>query len=65
LRVFEAIQIGRDELDVRRALIGCPPQQLAIGRRSDAGDELRAIKRYLATRTDNLPWLSYQSAIRR
>jgi type 1 fimbriae regulatory protein FimB len=22
-----------------------------------AGDELRAIKRYLATRTDNLPWL--------
>jgi len=22
-----------------------------------AGDELRAIKRYLATRNDNLPWL--------
>jgi type 1 fimbriae regulatory protein FimB len=22
-----------------------------------AGDELRAIKRYLATREDNLPWL--------
>jgi hypothetical protein len=27
-----------------------------------AGDELRAIKRYLSTRTDNLPWLLYPSA---
>jgi type 1 fimbriae regulatory protein FimB len=35
-----------------------PPAQARLGRqRSIAGDELRAIKRYCALRTDALPWL--------
>lgn len=58
LRVSEAISLRRDEVDldyarlwVRRLKNGLSVEQPI------AGDELRAIKRYLATRTDGLPWL--------
>ena len=58
LRVSEAVDLRRDELDldqarlwVRRLKGGLSVEQLI------AGDELRAIKRHLATRTDALPWL--------
>ena len=58
LRVTEAVGLRRDELDldharlwVRRLKGGLPVEQPI------AGDELRAIKRHLATRTDGLPWL--------
>jgi integrase len=58
LRVSEAVGLRRDELDldharlwVRRLKSGLSVEQPI------AGDELRAIKRYLATRADALPWL--------
>jgi site-specific recombinase XerD len=58
LRVSEAVDLRRDELDldqarlwVRRLKVGLSVEQPI------AGDELRAIKRHLATRTDALPWL--------
>src|SRR5262245_22069474 len=58
LRVSEAIGIRRNQLDIKRS-------RLWVGRLKGSlsveqpvpGDELRAIKRYLATREDNLPWL--------
>jgi type 1 fimbriae regulatory protein FimB len=58
LRVGEAVTLRRDEVDleqarlwVRRLKNGLSVEQPIVG------DELRAIKRYLATRTDKLPWL--------
>jgi site-specific recombinase XerD len=58
LRVSEAVSLRRDEVDiaqarlwVRRLKNGLPVEQPI------AGDELRGVKRYLATRTDKLPWL--------
>jgi len=58
LRVSEAADLRRDELDLDRArlwvrrLKGGLSVEQPIG-----GDELCAIKRYLVTRTDALPWL--------
>ncbi len=58
LRVSEAVGLRRDELDLDRARLwvrrlkgGLSVEQPIVG------DELRAIKRYLASRTDALPWL--------
>ncbi|HZC14742.1 MAG TPA: tyrosine-type recombinase/integrase [Thermoleophilaceae bacterium] len=58
LRVSEAVGLRRDEVDlgasrlwVRRLKNGLSVEQPI------AGDELRAVKRYLATRADELPWL--------
>ncbi|HJU17935.1 MAG TPA: tyrosine-type recombinase/integrase [Stellaceae bacterium] len=58
LRVSEAIGLRRDEVDldharlwVRRLKNGLAVEQPI------AGDELRALKRYLGTRADRLPWL--------
>lgn len=58
LRVSEAISLRRDDIDlnqarlwVRRLKSGLAVEQPIVG------DELRAIKRYLATRLDRLPWL--------
>src|SRR5512134_3707259 len=54
----EAVAIRRNEVDlvasrlwVRRLKNGLSVEHPM------AGDELRAVKRYLATRTDDLPWL--------
>src|SRR5512145_42402 len=58
LRVSEAIGLRRSDLDlatarlwVRRLKSGLSVEQPI------AGDELRAIKRHLAARSDRLPWL--------
>ncbi len=58
LRVSEAISLRLDELDLDRSMLwvhrlkgGLSVQQPVVG------DELRAIRRYLATRQDELPWL--------
>ncbi len=58
LRVSEAISLRRHEVDldharlwVRRLKNGLSVEQPI------AGDEMRAIKRYLGARTDALPWL--------
>jgi integrase len=58
LRVSEAVGLRRDELDLDRARLwvrrlkgGLSVEQPIVG------DELRAIRRYLGTRADALPWL--------
>ena len=58
LRVSEAVDLRRDEVDfdqarlwVRRLKNGLSVEQPI------AGDELRAIKRYLGSRSDAVPWL--------
>ena len=58
LRVSEAIAMRRDQLDVKRSRLWVARLKNSLSvEHPIAGDELRAIKRYLATRTDKLPWL--------
>jgi type 1 fimbriae regulatory protein FimB len=58
LRVSEAVGLRRDELDIDRARLWVRRLKGGLSvEQPVAGDELRAIKRYLATRTDSLPWL--------
>jgi len=58
LRVSEAIQMRRDAVDVKRSRVWVARLKNSLSvEQPMAGDELRAIKRYLATRKDNLPWL--------
>ena len=58
LRVSEAIQMRRDQLDVKRSRLWVARLKGSLSvEHPIAGDELRAIKRYLATREDHLPWL--------
>lgn len=58
LRVSEAISIRRDQLNLQRARLWVKrlKNSLSVEHPID-GDELRAIKRYLAIRMDTLPWL--------
>ena len=54
----EAIQMRRNQLDVKRSRLWVARLKGSLSvEHPIAGDELRAIKRYLATREDNLPWL--------
>lgn len=58
LRVSEAVGLRCDELDLDRARLWVSRLKGGLSvEQPIAGDELRAIKRYLATRTDALPWL--------
>jgi len=58
LRVSEAIQMRRSALDVKRSRVWVERLKGSLSTEHPvAGDELRAIKRYLATRDDRLPWL--------
>jgi type 1 fimbriae regulatory protein FimB len=58
MRVSEAIQMRRDQLDVKRSRLWVARLKSSLFvEQPIAGDELRAIKRYLATREDKLPWL--------
>jgi type 1 fimbriae regulatory protein FimB len=58
LRVSEAIQMRRDQLDVKRSRLWVARLKRSLSvEHPIAGDELRAIKRYFATPEDNLPWL--------
>jgi site-specific recombinase XerD len=58
LRVSEAIGLRRDQLNLQRARLWVKRLKgsLSVEHPID-GEELRAIKRYLATREDSLPWL--------
>jgi type 1 fimbriae regulatory protein FimB len=58
LWVNEAVGLRRDELglDHARLWVSGLTGGLSV-EQPTAGDEPRAIKRYLATRTDALPWL--------
>ena len=58
LRVSEAVGLRRDELDLDRARLWVRRLKGGLSvEQPIAGDELRAIRRYLASRTDALPWL--------
>src|SRR5215470_12963467 len=58
LRVSEATQMRRDAVDVKRSRLWVARLKNSLSvEQPIAGDELRALKRYLATREDNVPWL--------
>jgi type 1 fimbriae regulatory protein FimB len=58
LRVSEAVSLRRDEVDIAQARLWVRRLKNGLSvEQPIAGDELRAIKRYLATRADKLPWL--------
>jgi type 1 fimbriae regulatory protein FimB len=58
LRVSEAIGLRHDEVDLDHARLWIRRLKRGLDvEHPIAGDELRAIKRYLASRTDALPWL--------
>jgi site-specific recombinase XerD len=57
-RVTEAVSLRREEVDVAQARLWVRRLKNGLSvEQPIAGDELRAVKRYLATRTDKLPWL--------
>jgi len=58
LRVSEAIGMRRSQLDVKEARLWVQRLKGSLSTHHPiAGDELRAVKRYLATRDDKLAWL--------
>ena len=58
LRVSEATLMRRDAVDLDRARLWVKRVKKSLSLEHPMlGDELRAIKRYLATREDRLPWL--------
>jgi site-specific recombinase XerD len=58
LRVTEAITMRREDVDLTHARVWVERLKGSLSvEQPIAGDELRAIKRYLATREDKLPWL--------
>jgi type 1 fimbriae regulatory protein FimB len=58
LRVTEAITMRREDMDLTHARVWVERLKGSLSvEHPIAGDELRAIKRYLASREDKLPWL--------
>ena len=58
LRVSEAITMRRDQLNLKQARVWVRRSKNSLDTEQPLeGDELRAIKRYLASRVDKLPWL--------
>src|SRR4051812_41285573 len=58
LRVSEASRLRRDDVNLEGARLWVKRVKNSLSvEQPIAGDELRAIKRYLATRDDKLPWL--------
>src|ERR1700674_1148358 len=58
LRVSEAVSMKRAQVNLAQARVWVQRLKNSLSvEQPIAGDELRAIKRYLATRTDKLPWL--------
>ncbi len=58
LRVSEAVSLRMDELDLDRSMLWVHRLKGGLSvQQPIAGDELRAIRRYLAVRQGNLPWL--------
>ncbi len=58
LRVSEAIGLRRDQLNLAQARLWVRRLKNSLSvEHPIAGDELRGIRRYLATRSDKLPWL--------
>ena len=58
LRVSEAVSLRRDELDLDRSMLWVHRLKGGLSvQQPIAGDELRAVRRYLAVRPSGLPWL--------
>ena len=58
LRVSEAVTMRLDALNLKQSRLMVKRSKNSLDTEQPiAGDELRAIKRYLATREDKLPWL--------
>ena len=58
LRVSEAVNIKLDSVNLKQARLWVKRTKGSLDTEQPlAGDELRAVKRYLATREDKLPWL--------
>jgi integrase len=58
LRVSEAIQLKRADVNIKESRIWVSRLKNGLSvEHPISGDELRAIKRYFASRKDNLPWL--------
>ena len=58
LRVSEAVGMKREDVNLAQARVWVQRLKNSLSvEQPIAGDELRAIKRYLATRADKLPWL--------
>jgi site-specific recombinase XerD len=58
LRVSEAIGLRRDDIDLDQARLWVRRLKNGLAvEQPITGDELRAIRRYLASRSDRLPWL--------
>lgn len=58
LRVSEAVTMRLDQVNLKQARIWVKRSKNSLTtEQAIEGDELRAIKRYLATRDDKLPWL--------
>ena len=58
LRVTEAVHLRRDDVNLDQARLWVKRAKNGLSvEHPIPGDELRAIKRYLASRSDQLPWL--------
>jgi len=58
LRVSESITLRLDAINLKKSSMWVKRIKNSLSTQQPiAGDELRAIKRYLATRDDSLPWL--------
>ena len=58
LRVSEAIKLRLDAINLKQSSLWVKRIKNSLSTQQPiTGDELRAIKRYLATRNDRLPWL--------
>lgn len=58
LRVSEAVGLRRDQINLAQARVWVQRLKNSLSvEQPISSDELRAIKRYLARRTDKLPWL--------
>ena len=58
LRVTEAIKLRLDAVNLKQSSLWVKRIKNSLSTQQPiSGDELRVIKRYLATRTDRLPWL--------
>jgi site-specific recombinase XerD len=58
LRVSEAVTMRRDQVNLKQARVWVRRSKNSLDtEQAIEGDELRAIKRYLASRDDRLPWL--------
>ena len=58
LRVSESVHLKQDHVNLKQSRIWVKRAKGSLDTEQPlAGDELRALKRYLATREDHLPWL--------